>query len=66
MGTIRPPGSMREQKVSLKIRAMLAIVGIVLVLISTIILASLNRDQPRDTIRHSPPATLFAPPETDQ
>jgi hypothetical protein len=64
MGALKPSNVRVGRKFTLRIRLILAIAGIVLVLLSTLLLISLNRDLPHDQLRYSPPATLFAPPET--
>jgi hypothetical protein len=66
MGTTKPPNSAIGRKISVRIRLTLAIVGVVFVMLSTLLIISLNRRQPHDQLRYSPPATLFAPPEAGQ
>lgn len=66
MGAIKPPNSAIGRKISVRIRLTLAIAGIVFVILSTLLLVSLNRRQPHDQLRFSPSATLFAPPEAGQ
>jgi hypothetical protein len=66
MGTPMLPNSAIGRKISVRIRLTLAIVGVVFVILSTLLIISLNRRQPHDQLRYSPPATLFVPPEAGQ
>jgi len=66
MGTTKSPNSAIGRKISVRIRLTLAIVGVAFVMLSTLLIISLNRRQPHDQLRYSPPATLFAPPEAGQ
>jgi hypothetical protein len=50
---------------SLRVRLMLALVGILVVISSVLLLFILDQKPSHDQLRITPPPTLFAPPEVE-
>lgn len=62
MGERKPLDRTSGLKFPLKTRIILAIAGILIVLTSFLLLATLNREPRHEFLQISPPATLFVPP----